>query len=441
LGSASDQCKCRWGKRRPFILALTITCICGLSLFPFTEHIADLLNGEHSGFVALLILTVLATTLTDFSVGAVSVPGRAFLLDVLPAEYTKFGNIICSIWISSGATVGFGIGAIDWSSNFSVQVKIVCGLSLIITVVCIVLTLVSFNEHNPPTEPNQVSITTIVNEDCTKATHQPTSSQSGHTNCGCSCVNDFISSVVGNLQFIRHMSSATIVLLFAQFFGFLAIYTQIFFFTDYVAEVVYNGDVTAPKNSTAYHDYTKGVKVGSLALGVSAISSLFISLLLGPIMKLFGMRFVFVFCYVFSMLQGGVMIFSHNVIVLFILSPAVYCILTILLTIPYILLSEYENKSILLRKPWPHADKNLIGRACSVLMIALLCSETVSLMINGPLKTLYGNAEPVMIITCASSFVGAVIACFVTIPYNDNEKNVDTHKTITESTESTKLLN
>ena len=74
-------------------------------------------------------------------------------------------------------------------------------------------------------------------------------------------------------------------------------------------------------------------------------------------------------------------------------------------------------------------------------MIALLCSETVSLMINGPLKTLYGNAEPVMIITCASSFVGAVIACFVTIPYNDNEKNVDTHKTITESTESTKLLN
>ena len=40
------------------------------------------------------------------------VPGRAYLLDVLPVEYTKFGNMVCSVGISSGATTSFAIGVI-----------------------------------------------------------------------------------------------------------------------------------------------------------------------------------------------------------------------------------------------------------------------------------------------------------------------------------------
>ena len=101
-----------------------------------------------------------------------------------------------------------------------------------------------------------------------------------------------------------------------------------------MADVVYDGDVTAPENSTAYQKFIKGVKVGSLALGVSAISSLAISLLLGPLMKLFGMKLLLVSSYVLSMLQTGVMIFCHNLIALFVLSPALYGLITILLLIP-----------------------------------------------------------------------------------------------------------
>ena len=472
LGSASDQCKCRWGKRRPFIIVLTLTGICGLILFPFTETISNFLNGRQLRFVVLLILTVLATTITDFSVGALYVPGKAYLLDVLPIEYTKFGNIVASIWTSLGATVGFGIGAKTWSSNFNTQVLIVCGISLVIAVVCIALTLFSVNERNPQLKLKMASesghVSTIVNSDHEKAIQQPAENPTTgneeaslgsidhnahnelHENivtddsqtaeCGCKCFNGFVSSISGNIQFIRCMSLSMIILCFALFFAFLAVFTQMFFLTDFVAGVIYNGDVMAPENSTAYHKYTKGVKVGSLALGVSAIASLVVSLLSGPLMKLFGMRLVLIFPYVFTMVQSGVMIFSHNLITLFVLSPALYCMIAILLLIPFILISQYEANSTLLRRPWPYSDKNLLGRACSVLMMAMLSSEVVGLIINGPLRNWYGSAVSVMIISCASSFIGAVIACFVRVLPEDSKSTEVTgghdakDKTVTEST-------
>ena len=58
--------------------------------------------------------------------------------------------------------------------------------------------------------------------------------------CGCRCCNDCVSSISGNLHFIRHMSLSMIILCFAMFFGFIAIISQSFFFTDLVADVVYN---------------------------------------------------------------------------------------------------------------------------------------------------------------------------------------------------------
>ena len=478
LESASDKCKCSWGRRRPFILALTICGICGLVLFPFTENIADLLkNGdlEHARYSVLLILTVIATTLTDFCAGNIIVPGRAYLIDVLPEEHTKSGNIICSVWISTGATIGFAIGVITWSSNFKVQVTIVCGISLIMTVVGVTLTLFSVDENNPQTKravktdqasneenfeiiqqsttkyqadasdlkDKKVSLSTGYSQNPPNDSHDDTVTDD-QTGCGCKCCNDFVNSILGNLHFIRCMSVPMMILCFVMFFGCFPIFTQLFFFTDFVGGVAYNGDITAPEDSPEYDDYTKGVRVGSLALGISAVSSLLFSFMAGPLMKLFGMKLVLVSSFVLSMLQTGVMIVCHNVIVLFVLLPAMYCLLTILMLILFILVSEYAAKSMLLRKYLPFADTNLIGRACSILIIFLLFAEVIALLINGPLQNLYGSAESIMIVSCASSFVGAVIACFVKIPTEDNKKNteagIDEDKTVAEVTESTRLL-
>jgi len=463
LGSASDQCQCRWGRRRPYIVGLSITCLIGLLLFPFTEELASLVGDPkfRSGF--LIVVIVISTFLVDFSAGSLQVPVRAYLLDVLPESQVKVGNIIYTICATSGAAVGFGMGAIPWSSiftssdSFNFQVKFVCIATFFITILCASFTSCSVKEQNPRTVTNEVfelnkfdgnqlqqtrntqtqysspySKTTDVME-CISMDEiiiSPNNSdlefiKLKNATCQCLCFTNFLNSLRGNFHFIKSMSSMMVILCIAFFLYFVALFTQLYFFTSYVAEVVYNGDVNALENSTAYQDYTDGITFGSLALGISAVVALVVSLLLGPIIKLVGMRLVFVLSYVLLMLQSGVLIASHNKIMALLLAPAVYVTLIVMLSIPFIFVSMYESKQLLLHKTKSHLkpNENLIGRACAILIIALLGGQMFTLIVNGPLITAYGSTVSVMILTCATSFIGAVVACFVTVP-SESKKRV-----------------
>ena len=93
LGTAIDRCQCKWGRRRPFILGLTVTCLIGLLLFPFTNNISGLIEDPNLSKTILIALVATATFFSDFSVGSLQVPVRAYLLDVTPQSQTKLGNI------------------------------------------------------------------------------------------------------------------------------------------------------------------------------------------------------------------------------------------------------------------------------------------------------------------------------------------------------------
>jgi len=531
LGSMSDQCQCRWGRRRPFMVAFTVACFFGLMLFPFVEDIADSVNNESRDAV-LIPLVIIATFVTDFfGLGSLQVAFRAYTLDVTPQKQIVLGNVIYSICLSVGSATGFGIGAVNWSTlftstdNFSLQVKFVFGLTIMVIVVCTIITLFSIPEqdsrhqggttvklelsvinpmeaigdveviaqardlnentcvnveeqdsrnrvqfkstnpnHNEGVNKNTVAsenkkftklacagahvlscqeeltdpveaigdgeegtivfvgdldkntelsfgnglVSDVVEPDYNAADRQSTRQHN--------CINSLINSLVGNLRFLHFMSSSMIILCGANFFGLLALFSELFFFTNYVGEVTFNGDVSAPENSTEYRNYTDGVKFGSLILGVSAIVGLVVSLLLGPLIKLIGMRPLFVTAYVLLMIQSGILTLSPNRVVVFVISPAITVMNAIMLTFPFILTSKYEAKKFLLRKLWPYVDTVILGRACAILKCSTYTALVLALAINGPLSDIYGSAVSVMIFTCAVSFIGAVVACFVTVP-------------------------
>ena len=79
----------------------------------------------------------------------------------------------------------------------------------------------------------------------------------------------------------------------------------------------------------------------------------------------------------------------------------------------------YKDKGLLLRTTWPYSNTNLTGRTCAIMGIACFVAQAFALLINGPLIHLYGSVVSVMILTCVTSFLGALVACFGAIPAND----------------------
>ena len=479
LGSASDRCSFRWGRRKPFILALTVLFLLGLTLFPFADDLTNLSDNSRVQQWIFIVTILTSTTLIDFNVLSIQVPLRAFLLDVLLPQQVVTGNLVYPMLALLGATVGFGIGSVNWSSIFglsnslSIQLKFVCGFSILITISLTLITLCSVKEQLPQQDgevkqgpsnltPNTTNINHENHGNEKQATAETSSSQNflevflsydnitripyggqlpdtskEHNNC-CAIYN----SVVDNICFIRFMSSSTAVLFISVFFIMIVFTSQMIFFTHYVGEVIFNGDVFAPENSTAYKNYTDGIKMGSLILAVSSTSGFFMLLLLRPAIKYLGIRLLFVLPFILMMVQSSILIITHNLIVAIILSPAIYTSLLQYLTFPHILISMYQTEGLLLRRSWPYSYTNLMGRSCSLIIIASQLGKITSLMLNGPLMVAYGSAVSVMIFTCICSFMGALVACFVTVPSVDNkEKNKSNMKTHSSSTEQEHQVN
>lgn len=425
VGSTSDRCNCRWGKRKPFLLLFTISGACGLALFPFTNVPEKFASNDSSRRVIVIALTVIATTLCDFSAGSLLTINKAFVSDVTSQSerQQEYSFTISCVWMSVGAVVGYLMGSFTWFSTFSDQVITVCLSAMVINVLfnMLPLCLVSdgtitkrdevYGEESREHTRGKISAVVKVDEETLSAEDRceaaPLIPKSNMHNFKCTCSWSPIS-------FMWYMSKALWVLFFATLFAILAIDSEIFFLTDYVGEIMYNGNVKAPLNSSAYKDYVSGIKAGSRALGISAFSSgILIPLLFLTIRKkLITKKVLFILAFVAVMLQSGALIVYPHTILLYILAPIIYCSLAILLNLSFTFVSQLERKDLLRREDLLH-NEDVTGRASATLTVAILSGQAAAQLINGPLKHYFGSAETMMIVVCTSSFIGAIIACFV----------------------------
>lgn len=113
LGSVSDRCNSRFGRRRPLIAILSIGLILGLILAPYGRDIGKFLgdvgggvtianltnddpaafeyktvnvSGNSPGFFWAILFTVFGTLLLDFNADNCQTPSRAYLLDMCVPE-------------------------------------------------------------------------------------------------------------------------------------------------------------------------------------------------------------------------------------------------------------------------------------------------------------------------------------------------------------------
>ncbi|XP_053685332.1 proton-associated sugar transporter A-like isoform X2 [Sabethes cyaneus] len=189
LGTLSDRCQSRLGRRRPVLMWLSFTLIIGCILVPYGENIGklfgdlgeifpeaspgnetDLLNSNLSAFLPYefyrieeevmehemnykwaIFFTILGTLLMDFSADTAQTPARAYLLDVcLPEDHGRACSTF-SIMAGIGGSLGYALGGINWDSTtfgefLGGSIKTVFTIVGILFLVGLTLTVTSFRE-------------------------------------------------------------------------------------------------------------------------------------------------------------------------------------------------------------------------------------------------------------------------------------------------------
>ncbi|XP_066591980.1 membrane-associated transporter protein [Prorops nasuta] len=212
LGSVSDRCRLKYGRRRPFIILLAIGVFIGLILVPNGEDMGysfgdvpswsnttvpagHRTSAKTSGTTNKpsshswgIFFTILGTVLLDFDADACQSPARAYLLDVtVPEDHAK-GLSTFTIMAGLGGFMGYGLGGINWDAT---TLGVMLGGHLhatftfitIIFIICVSLTITSFkeiplfvlerdqyeqlNEQKVPEQETGNEYGKITNEECT----------------------------------------------------------------------------------------------------------------------------------------------------------------------------------------------------------------------------------------------------------------------------------
>ncbi|CAB3383211.1 Hypothetical predicted protein [Cloeon dipterum] len=174
LGSLSDKCDLPLGRRRPFIIALSLGVFLGLLLVPNGESLGywfgdthgivynatlaemdknykpsqESIIGSHPWGV---LFTVLGTVLLDFDADACQSPARAYLLDVTQPEDHARGLSTFTIMAGLGGCMGYAMGGINWDATaigvmLGGHVRAVFTLITFIFIGCVAATVTSFTE-------------------------------------------------------------------------------------------------------------------------------------------------------------------------------------------------------------------------------------------------------------------------------------------------------
>ncbi|XP_069813135.1 solute carrier family 45 member 4 [Dendropsophus ebraccatus] len=118
IGSASDRCTLRWGRRRPFILGLCVGVLLGVALFLNGSVIGLAIGDVPENQTIGIVLTVLGVVVLDFCADATEGPIRAYLLDVADTEEQDMALNIHAFSAGLGGAIGYMLGGLDWTQTF-----------------------------------------------------------------------------------------------------------------------------------------------------------------------------------------------------------------------------------------------------------------------------------------------------------------------------------
>ncbi|CAM4887396.1 unnamed protein product [Rotaria socialis] len=385
LGSLSDKCQTRIGRRRPFILLYSTGILIGLLLvangqtmgywFGDSKNIifnsTELINQTNPINYRISIrfssrkfgttITVLGVFLLDLDCDACQSPSRAYLLDVTHPNQHSVGLTTFTSMAGLGGCLGYFFGSIPWENTFLSKlfgdhVHVVFTLVWMIYIICLILTVTTAKE------PNHIEImvpSLIRSSSCqyimSSYSRRPTRDSIEDINQygtikqepdDSTSVAYFKISYFDYLRSIIYMPVPLRWLCLTNFFCWMALVSYSLFFTDFVGQSVFGGNPKFELGHPLRSLYNDGVRFGSLGMSVYSISCSIYSFNIQSLNNYFGIKRVYVgsqLIYAVGMLLMGYL--RHRVAVI-ILSAVAGILYSTLFTIPYLLISKYYTSNI-----------------------------------------------------------------------------------------------
>lgn len=190
--------------------------------------------------------------------------------------------------------------------------------------------------------------------------------------------------------------------------------TFLIYYTDVMGEDVYKGDPGAPQNSTEFINYQTGFKMGCYGL---VEYSIFMSLGSAIIEKFdlfekIKIKYIYASSYGIVTLLCMAMYMFPIVEVILSLTWFIGMAISVLYTVPMILLSKYHRSSVYKRKSLP-GTKRSYGLDCAILVSQNYLGQLVMSIIVGPMIS-FSSSLIIFLISAAFSFIGFILSiCLV----------------------------
>nr|UPQ41339.1 SLC45A2 [Python regius] len=432
VGSASDHCTSRWGKRRPFILTLGILMLLGMALYLNGDAVISVLVADRGTWkMWAIIITMLGVVLFDFAADFIDGPIKAYLFDACTHQDKQKGLHYHALLTGLGGALGYLTGAIDWGTTIlgkylGSEFHVIFCVAAVVLLLCLAVHLCSLPER--PLAHVSAESEALVKNSKPGQYGAIGSDKDEHYNCEYNEIQ--ISpqqqklTIKSDIQVQRQMTIKSLLkallsmpshyrwLCLSHLIGWTAFLSNMLFFTDFMGQIVFDGDPYAPHNSTAYLTYERGVEIGCWGLCINAISSSIYSYMQRALLPYVGLKGLYFVGYLLFGLGTGFIGLFPKVHPTLALCSLFGVMSSTLYTVPFNLVANYHKEELSQNRDEAADASRGKGIDCA----ALTCMVQLAQIIVGVgLGLLVSAAGSVVVVVVSASAVALLGSCFVAL--------------------------
>ncbi|XP_020752401.2 membrane-associated transporter protein [Odocoileus virginianus] len=435
VGSASDHCRARWGRRRPYILTLGVMMLLGMAMYLNGDAIISaLIADSRRKPIWAISITMIGVVLFDFAADFIDGPIKAYLFDVCTHRDKERGLHYHALFTGLGGALGYLLGAIDWAHLelgrlLGTEFQVMFFFSSLVLTLCFIIHLCSIPEAPltdvakdiPPQQAPQDlasssdkmyeygSIEKVKNG----YVNQELVLQGGKTKNPAEQTQRTM-TLRSLLRALRSMPPHYRCLCISHLIGWTAFLSNMLFFTDFMGQIVYHGDPYGAHNSTEFLIYQRGVEVGCWGLCINSMFSSLYSYFQKALVPCIGLKGLYFMGYLLFGLGTGFIGLFPNVYSTLVMCTLFGVMSSTLYTVPFNLIAVYHHEEQKQRALGGGPDSS--GRGQGLDCAALTCMvQLAQILVGGGLGLLVNTAGSVVVVVITASAVALIGCCFVAL--------------------------